>query len=127
MNWVAVGIASLVYYVIGAIWYLVFGNLWMAANGLTRQQLQRNMQAYAMAVVSAVLTCVVIAEFMNVMDLRGALSGAGLGLLAWLGFVFAPAANHNTFEGRRKILLAINQGYDLVGFLVAGAIIGALR
>ena len=80
-----------------------------------------------MAAVAALLTCVVLAEFMNVTGTRSAVAGALLGLLAWLGFVFAPTANHNTFEGRSKLLFAINQGHDLVALLVASGIIGALR
>ena len=128
MNWLAVGIGAMAYYIIGAFWYTILSKPWMRAIGKTREELQGNAwRGYAMALVAAVLTCSVMAEFMNVLNTTGALPGAVLGLLAWLGFVFAPTANHTTFGGRSKLLFVIDQGYDLVGFVIAGALIAAFR
>src|SRR2546430_10570906 len=55
--------------------------------------------------------------------LHGALAGAA----CWLGFAAAPSYATAVFSMQPKGLWLINSGYNLVSFMIAGAILGAWR
>jgi hypothetical protein len=50
--------------------------------------------------------------------------GAIVGFMAWLGFVATLMAASMFYEKKPGELIAINAGYQLVGIVVMGAIIG---
>ena len=56
-----------------------------------------------------------------------ALSGAGMGALVSLVWISASKANTALFENTSIKLLLIHAGYDLIGYIVMGAILGALN
>lgn len=127
VNWLAIVVCVLANMIIGAVWYGVFANPWMAGIGKTREEIEQNqnMQPYAVAVLNSFLMAFVLANVLSWAGISGLINGLFVGLLMWLGFTgFTMGANH-AFEGRSLNLWAINSGTYLVGLLVMGAILGA--
>jgi hypothetical protein len=60
----------------------------------------------------------------HVTGTHGAWRGALLGAKLWLGFVATTALVNNSFQSGSKKLFAIDQGYHLVGIVLAGLILG---
>ena len=75
------------------------------------------------AFVSAVMMAYVLALFIGFVQAKTVLSGAGIGLWAWVGFVAAPKLSNYLFSGWSRDLYLINNGYHLVSLLVMGAML----
>jgi hypothetical protein len=127
INYLAVLVAAIITFIIGGLWYspALFGQRWMLAVGKSEQDCKRtNMgMAYAGAFVSAVMMAYVLALFIGFAQAKTILSGAGIGLWAWVGFVAAPKLSNYLFSGWSRDLYLINNGYHLVSLLVMGAIL----
>lgn len=125
----AVVVAAVVYFGIGALWYGQFSNAWLAGIGKTMAQLQAENPGnlpYAVAFLAVFLECAVLALLLGRSGGGGWLDGAKLGIVLALAFVGAQLALNYAFEGRGVTLWLINTGYAVVGLTVAGAIIGAM-
>jgi len=127
INYLAVLVVAIITFIIGGLWYspALFGPRWMLAVGKSEQDLKRtNMGvAYTGAFVSAVMMAYVLALFIGFTQAKTILSGAGIGLWAWVGFVAAPKLSNYLFSGWSRDLYLINNGYHLVSLLVMGAIL----
>ncbi len=127
INYIVVLVAAVVDYVIGVIWYspALFGKRWMLAVGKSEQDCKRTNMGVALtgAFVSAVMMAYVLALFIGFVQAKTVLSGAGIGLWAWVGFVAAPNLCNYLFAGWPRDLYLINNGYHLVSLLVMGAIL----
>jgi hypothetical protein len=127
INYLAVLIAAVVTFVIGGLWYspALFGPRWMKAVGKSEQDCKRtNMgMAYFGAFVSALMMAYVLALFIGFAQAKTILSGAGIGLWTWVGFIAAPKLSGYLFAGWPRDLYLINNGYHLVSLLVMGAIL----
>ena len=116
-------------FVIGGLWYspLFFQKSWMAANGLTHEDLQKHGtgRIFAFSFVFAVVMAYNLAMFLDAPETSTAW-GASAGLLAaiWVALGIATVA---LFERRSWRYILINGGYWIVSFVVMGAIIGAWR
>lgn len=129
VSWIAVVVAAIVYFVIGALWYsLLFGNAWMAGIGKTQAQIMAERPNPTMAfvitffcnlILSSVLAQVIVAT-----GRATAMHGIRVAFIAWAGFIATTIMMHYQFEVRSFTLWAINAGYPLVGMLVMGAILG---
>lgn len=129
LNYWAVLVAGVVYFILGAIWYAgpVFGNAWMRAIGKSKEQVDADFSA--MKLVWAFVGSLVIAYgIARVMDWsNGATYADGIvtGALAAVCFVGASSFINDRMESRSGMLFWINFLYSLIGFMIMGAIIGA--
>jgi hypothetical protein len=133
INHLAVLMAAVGSWLVGAAWYGLFGKAWSAALGSAGSgALVRTGQKSAILFVTAFLADLVLAYI-----LAGAIGHLGLGqvtvkngvisaAILWLGFVATTGTVNNAFAGRRPSLTAIDAGHWLVAMLCAGAIIGAM-
>ncbi len=130
-NYLAVIVAAIVYWVLGAIWFgMIFGKPWMQLEHISEEQVAA-MKGAAVAVpyvVSFLLNLViafVLAQLCAWRNATTAARGASLGVLLWLGIVAPITYTTSMYEMRPTNLFLINEGYVLVGLLVMGAILGA--
>jgi len=132
INYLAIVIAAVASWLAGAAWYTVLAKPWMAANGMTPEQMQecrKGAGAY-LPFVYAFLAALIIAWVLG--GLLGHLgqvtlrNGAISGLFCWGGFVFPVMLVNNRFAMRSAKLLAIDGGYWLVVLVLSGAILGAM-
>ena len=125
LNWLAIIVAALSAFPLGALWYgPLFQKPWMALTGITKDSTRQvNMaKLYGSAFVLNLIIAVSLAMFI----------GGGnwqMGLFAGFmsGFTFVAMAFGVTylFESRPFRLWAINAGYQTVVFTVMGVILGA--
>ncbi|TFD49118.1 DUF1761 domain-containing protein [Cryobacterium frigoriphilum] len=126
INWLAVLIAALSNFSIGALWYsTLFAKSWQREAGVTDEQLQTGAfrifgAAFALAFVMAASLAAFIGD-----------GGLGFGVFAGITtgttFVAAAFGVNYLFERRSLTLFYINGSYSLVSFTVMGTIIGLLQ
>jgi len=124
LNWLAVLAASVAGFATGAVWYGVFAKPWMAAAGLTDDDIQQEPTTYIFAgllqVVMAITLAIVIAQTGIASWLGGAILGFGIGL----GLITANKALNAAFQGTSRSLVIIDGLHAAVAFAFMGAILG---
>ncbi|MBI3517115.1 MAG: DUF1761 domain-containing protein [Proteobacteria bacterium] len=130
ISYLAIGVAAIVAFVFGAVWYGALGKVWMAAQGKTGPQMKASAMPVGPMVTSFVGLLVmawVLAGLVghlgpgHVTIRAGAISGA----FCWLGFVITTLAANHAFQGQKRTLTAIDGGHWLGVLLIEGAVIGA--
>lgn len=127
INWLAVITATVSTFIVGFFWYspMLFGNIWMKEMGLEPEKMEkRNMPLiFGTAFVLSFILALTLAYFLQgPADLS---AGLKLGAIAGIGFSATITGIHYLYERKTIKLYLINVGYNLVMFLLMGAIIGA--
>jgi hypothetical protein len=128
LNWLAVLVAGVVYFAIGAVWYQqpVFGKAWMRATGIEPDS-EASPLFYLAPVVLYLVVTIALAAFVEATGTDTAGEGLALGLIAAVGIALPLTAVGAVFEGRNKrepwTWFAINGGYNVVGIVVASVIL----
>jgi len=127
----AVWIAAIVFFVLGAIWYSVMAAQSMAAIGKTMDELSREHGGsplpYMVGFVAILVMCYTLAWLMQRLHAATLVSGLRLGATVAAGFIAATLALNYGFEARSPTLWLINSVYVVVGLALAGAIIGSWK
>ena len=127
LNHWAIIVASLSSFVIGSIWYspTLFGEKWMKLNGFTEDDLKEGFPlpvifgaSFMMYLLAAFSLGVLLGTSANMK--LGILSGAIIAVF-WIG---TSKLNNVLYERQKFSLFMIHVGYDLISFMVMGAIIG---
>ncbi len=125
VNCIAVVVAAVVYFVLGAIWFTVLQKPWIAAIGKTTDQLTNSPAlGYVVAFVSNLIIAWVLARLIIVTGRTSLVGGVAMAGFLWLGFTGTTMATEFVFEGRTLGAYGIIAGYPLAGMLVMGAILG---
>jgi fluoride ion exporter CrcB/FEX len=131
VNYWAVLVAAVVYMILGALWYspALFGKIWMKGIGKTKEQVKADAWAgnYIIAIVGSFLACYGIARLMIMTGRTDISDGVTIAVLVGVCFMMTTFSINDTFERRPAGLTLINILYHLVGFIVAGFIIGIWR
>ena len=137
VNYLAILIAAVVGWVIGAAWYMSLAKFWVAAHGRTLEDFKAQADAakgtsaawlpYVLAFVAEAIMAWVLAGLLGHLgpDQVTIWNGIVSAAFVWLGFVATTIAVNNMFSYRRPKLSVIDGGHWLVVLLVMGAIIGA--
>lgn len=130
LNPIAIALASIAFFAIGAVWYAVlFADAWMAAMGIEKAAEDANGAAWmgvgAVITVMQVLGLAIVFKWKGV---AGLADGAKTAALLWAlfalpftlyGYIYSP--------GHNATLLAIDAGHLFVGWVTAGAILGLFK
>lgn len=118
LNWLAVIVAALAYWVLGAIWYSdpLFGKQWLAATGVTEmkpnaKQIVGNLVMWFLAALALGLIAVGISA-------DGVGDGVVLGHVASFAFIGTNRINENLYVGGKGPLMKVNAPYTLLGFMI---------
>lgn len=131
VNFWAVLVAALASMVLGALWYspLLFGNTWMRMMGIKKPDMKGKesqvMQSYLAGLISALVTNAVLAIVIGLTGMTTVSGGIVMAFLVWFGFVATYSFGSVLWESRTPALWALNNAYNLISLLIAGAIIGA--
>lgn len=128
LNWLAILVAAVAYFALGAIWYsFLFRNAWIKHSGVNVNDPNAKKGMGQMMLTSFVLTvicCLGLAMFIGkVGELVTWMSGAKVGLVAGVCFSATAICNSYLYEKRPFGLHLINSGYNVVGCVIAGIII----
>ena len=137
LNYLAVVVAAVAGWLIGAGYYMALARFWMAAHGRSEEDIKREAEAkkgtpaawlpFVLAFVAELIMAWVLAGVLGhlgpgqVTFLNGVISGAFI----WLGFVVTTIAVNNMFGMKKAALTLIDGGHWLIVLVVMGAIIGA--
>lgn len=125
LNWLAIVVATISTFVIGAIWYgPVFGKVWMQENGFTEEDLKEANMAkiYGTAFILELVMAVNLALFLKGLSVQ---DGLLYGFFTGFGWV-AMAMGVNYLFSRNSIRLwFIDSFYFVISFTLMGAILTA--
>jgi hypothetical protein len=127
INYVAVAVCAVVYWLLGGIWYgVVFTQRWMTLENISAAQARGANQVvpYAITFVLDLLIAFVLAQVCYWRNANTAGRGAAIGVLLWVGIVAPITYTTHMYEMRPMELFAINEFYPLVGLCLMGAILG---
>lgn len=128
--WVALLVAALAAWLIGALWYspALFARAWAKAHGYTPERLAamqaKSARAYAGSFVAFLVMAAMLNFFLNHLGADSVQSGAGWGLHVWLGFALPIGIIGNLYSDRPIMAFVIDGGYQLVYLVAMGAILG---
>jgi hypothetical protein len=134
INWLAVLVSAVASMVVGFLWYspMLFATQWMKLMGVKcdtpeeKAAMQKEAgpmygQAFVMCIVSAAFLAILLSR-MHVPD-DDLLRGLKIAFGVWFGFVMTVQYTNSMFNRKPKMLFFIDTGYQLVCYLVMGAIL----
>ena len=127
LNWLSIIIATLFYFVLGALWYspVLFGNIWMKLRNLDPETMERpNPIIYLYSFILQLIGVISLALFITALGVDGAGNGSLIGFGAGAGFVFSLAGATGIFTGVPVKLHFLDNGYHAVGLALAGLVLG---
>lgn len=131
VNYLAVLVAALTAWLIGAAWYMIFAEPWMAAHGWRNETdmlgpgAVPSLVPFVLAFLAELVMAWVLAELLGHLGHVTIRNGIMSGVVIWLGFVVTAMAVNSAFSRRKAMLTAIDSGHWLVVLIVMGAILGA--
>jgi Protein of unknown function (DUF1761) len=128
INWLAVLVAGLAYFALGAIWYsFLFSKQWIKSSGVdvNNPKMKEGMAVtMGSSAVLMILTAVGIAILANKLELSACwMSGVKLGAVTGLLLGSTAISISYLYEKRPLGLYLINGGYTLLGNIIAATII----
>ena len=129
VNYLAVLVSAVAIFMLGGLWYspVLFAKKWVALQGKSMEEMSGGARPslYAQVFICGLLTAAVMAVVQAHMPQPSLAHGLIIGFLAWLGFAGATSYGTALFSFKPKALWAIDTGFNLVSFMLAGAILGA--
>ncbi|MDP3855808.1 DUF1761 domain-containing protein [Phenylobacterium sp.] len=127
INWIAVVVAFVLLEALGFLWYgPLFGAIWTAELG-TPPDPKSDQFALGVGAVFTIITIVGLSWLLRKLgatSLRASLLGA---FGAWFFFSYTTMAVDYLYVGQTGTFVAINMGYQLLAYLIAGAVLGLIK
>lgn len=133
INYLAAIVAAVVAFGLGWLWYspMLFGKLWVAANGYTPEKIQAMQKgatrAYGVSFACFLVMAVMLAVLIRITHITAVPAGGKLGVLCWLGFVATTGLTANVYSDKPMKAWILDAGYQLVYLVVMALIITAWR
>lgn len=132
INYLAVLVAAIAVFMLGALWYgPLFGKAWLAAQTVTEEELKATGESMAKVMGLNFAGYVVMALTMGLfvwhLNPPGLAEGLWLGAVAGIGFALPHTLSSVLYSTNRMGLFWVNGGYQLVSFLLMGAILTLWR
>ena len=129
VNWLAVLVATIAYFVLGALWYskALFGNKWAQLVKLdtTNPDLKKGMGGM---MASTFILMLIVSFGLEVLIVKinfaqEFMFGIKLGLLTGLAFATTAVSINYVYERRPSTLYLINNGYHVIGHVLVATIL----
>ena len=130
LNWLAVLVAGLVYFVIGAVWYtdVLMGRQYRAALGLDPDaKATPDPTPLVINLVGWLVSALALGLVATAVDADGVAEGIILGLVVGVGVIVTQMLVTATYEGRGNALFKVNAPYVIIGFIAMGVILATWR
>ncbi len=129
VNFLAVGLATVLSFVFGALWYspLLLAKPWMPAHGYTAEQVKEMQPSmgptYAIPFICWGLMATTLAMIAPHFG-EGFGGTFHIGLMLWLGFSATVGLTNNRFSGKPLNAWLIDAGYQLGSVAIMAAVLG---
>jgi hypothetical protein len=131
VNYLAVLVTAVAIFMLGGLWYspVMFAKRWVALQGKSVEEMSGGAHPalYLQVFICGLVTAFVMALLLNHFHDPGLHVGLMIGTFAWLGFAGATSYGTALFSFKPKALWAIDTGFNLVSFLLAGVILAVWR
>jgi len=134
VNYLAVIVALIAFTVLGMLWYgPLFGKKWMelagfSANDMNTPEAKKNSTiGYIASLTSGFVAILTLAVLLKLLGIDNALGGLIAGTLLSLGFIAMTLVSEAAWYEKPALLVFLNSMYRILGFAIAGLIIGAWR
>ena len=132
VNFLAVGLATVLTFGLGALWYspLLFAKAWMAGHGHTQADIE-TLQAsigpnYAISFVCWFVMAAMLAMIASHFgDSPGTIFGVGLHM--WLGFSATVGLTGNRFSNKPLSVWLIDASYQIASIAIMSVVLGMWR
>ena len=133
INWLAVLVATVAYFMLGALWYskALFGSVWAKLVNLdvNNPDLKKGMGGM---MVSTFILMFIVSFGLEVLIVKIGFAqefmyGIKLGLLTGLAFATAAVSINYVYERRPSSLYLINNGYHVLGHVIVATILVVCR
>lgn len=132
VNWIAVAVATLAYFALGAAWYIAppIAKVWARAGGIEvdpEQGPDPMVFVWTLVVYAVIATATAMLAVATGTETAG--EGAVLGGGVGVGYLVASAAVSAIYDQKPEPLnyLWVNGVFNLIGLVVVGAILGGWR
>ena len=130
IKWLAVLVAAVAYFALGALWYskALFANSWVKLAGINMDDPNARKGVGAIMLTSFVLMLVAsigIAILITRIGVTDWMTGLKTGLITGICFSATAISISYVYEKRPMALHLINAGYNIIGSAIAGIIIAA--
>jgi hypothetical protein len=130
INWLAVLVAAVAYFALGALWYskVLFVNSWIKLTGVNMNAPGAKSgvaQTMISSFILMAIACVALAVLIGRIGIAGWMTGLKVGLIAGICFAATSVGISYLYEKRPLALYLINCGYNIVGCCIAGIIIAS--
>ena len=129
VNFLAILVSAVAIFLLGGLWYspVLFAKKWVALQGKSMEEMSggSHPSLYVQVFICGLVTAAAMALAQAHMPNPSLAHGLIIGFLAWLGFAGATSYGTALFSFKPKALWAIDTGFNLASFLLAGAILGA--
>jgi len=132
INWLAVLVAAVAFFALGAIWYsFLFRDAWIRLTGVKMDDPNAK-KGIAGIMITSFLTIIIctigLALFVSKASVPLSwMSGAKVGLVGGVCFCATAISNSYLYEKRPLGLHLINGGYNVAGCIIAGIILSVWR
>jgi hypothetical protein len=130
INWLAVVVGALIYFVLGALWYspVLFGRAWQRAIGWDPAQKPPDMKiaTYAVPLLAYVVMAIATAMLAAATGSDTLVEGITLGLVVGIGFATMHSLVDATFDPNKPApwtWFAINASYHALGLLIVAVLV----
>ena len=132
INLWSVLVAAVATVILGFLWYspILFAKPWMRLMGVDPNdkaklaEMQKGAgKLYGLAFVASIVSAMVLAKIIAITTVNTIPYGMKIGFAVWLGFVTTVQLTCALFGKQPSKLYLINTGYQLVCYLVMGAIL----
>lgn len=126
INLIAAGAAAVASFVVGALWYGIFGKAWMEAADLGEAQTRPDRVTMATAFLCQLVMAVIFAGIIYHAGETTIRTGIISAVMVWVGIVMTTLIVNHRLQSRPWSLTAIDGGHWLAVLLVQGVVIGSL-
>jgi hypothetical protein len=130
-NPLAIAVATLLYFLLGGVWFTVFQKAWLLGVGRTLEELKATgispVITYGLAIVTTLILAIFLSWIIQATGPQTAARGITIAIWTWFGVVFTTWATEYAFEARSLQIFFINTGYCLTGMIIMGAVLGAWK
>jgi succinate dehydrogenase/fumarate reductase cytochrome b subunit len=129
LNYLAILLAALAAFGWGAIYYMTLSKQWLAAVGISKEQMQsRSAAPFVISFVALIVMSWVLAGTVGHLGPGQVTVKNGIisGLFLWAGFIVTTVFVNNAYPGRKYSLSVIDSIHWLGVVVIEGVVIGAL-
>lgn len=122
-------VAAIVHWVLGAVWYTVFADPWVAGLKLDVASMQANMSPtpYLLTFVTLLVEALALRQILRWSNAVYAGDGVKVGVIAGFGIAGMAMYSHYGFPQFPMIVYAIDLGYTVLGAVLMAVILTKWR